>query len=41
MSMHAYIRFVISLFSFFVPLGPVGLIVVHQCRNATIWYEHC
>ena len=33
MCTYAYIRFVIGLFSFFVPLEPLGLIMVGQCRS--------
>ena len=34
---YAYVHFVIVLFSFFVPLGTLGLIIVRQCRNAVVW----
>ena len=41
MCTYAYIRFVIGLFSFFVPLEPLGLIIVRhfpkKCGNATIY----
>ena len=40
MCTYAYIRFVIGLFSFFVPLEPLGLIIVRhfpkKCGSATI-----
>ena len=40
MCTYAYVRFVIGIFSFFAPLGPLGLIIVwhfpKECGNDAI-----
>ena len=39
MCMYVHVHFVIGFFSFFVRLGPLGLVILKlwQCRIAVVW----